>query len=377
MKHLLRLTLFFAGLLALAFFGSGQAAQAQQNWHLSVGAETKDMGRQALAFLPDEVWIHAGDSITWTWQSDEIHTLSFLSAGQITPSFSIPFSGCPGVATSPATFDGSSCLTSDALVKGQTFTVVFTAAGNYKFECLVHIAMTGTVHVLDSSAPLPHDQAFYDQEAARERRALLTDTDAAKRMDTAMDGPGSQVMNDAVTVRILSSRDRSSSGVQDLQAGALLGTGGAGKNEVKAGVGETSSNAGGIQTSSLLRFAKGTITIHVGDTVEWTNHDPVEPHTITFGPEADDPSNPFPPSANVTLDADGAPHAILNSPTELAHSGAILQPFIDEPGLPNTFNTPALNPTRFRATFTQPGTYNYHCVFHDSLGMVGKVIVLP
>ena len=35
------------------------------------------------------------------------------------------------------------------------------------------------------------------------------------------------------------------------------------------------------------------------------------------------------------------------------------------------------NPTRFRVTFTKPGTYNYRCLLHDNLGMKGEVIVIP
>ncbi|MGH7746079.1 MAG: cupredoxin domain-containing protein, partial [Candidatus Dormibacteria bacterium] len=66
------------------------------------------------------------------------------------------------------------------MVTGQTFTVVFPTAGNYKFECLVHPTMTGAVHVLDASARLPHEQAFYDQQGADQRRALLSDTDHSK-----------------------------------------------------------------------------------------------------------------------------------------------------------------------------------------------------
>jgi plastocyanin len=33
--------------------------------------------------------------------------------------------------------------------------------------------------------------------------------------------------------------------------------------------------------------------------------------------------------------------------------------------------------TRFRATFTQPGIYQYKWGLHDPLGMVGVIIVLP
>lgn len=374
MKHSrVRFLVFSVALLALAALALPSVARAQ--WHLTVGAQTKDMGRQASAFLPNEIWIHAGDSITWMWQSDLVHTLTFLTADQTTPSDFTQ--GCPGFATSGASFDGSACFTSPPQVKGQTFTVVFPTAGNYKFECLVHYYMTGTVHVLNPAAPLPHNQAFYDQEAAQERRALLTDTDDSKSMGMVMSDSGGRSMNGSVTVQVLSSRDRSSADLKDLPPGGLFGASQAGKNEVKAGMGEISSTPGGLQLSSLVRFVNGTITIHVGDTVEWTNHDPLEPHTITFGPEADDPANPFPPGPNVTVDPDGALHATITSPSEELHSGAIVAAFVDEPGLPNTFNTPAFNPTRFRATFTKPGTYNYHCVFHDNLGMVGKVIVLP
>jgi plastocyanin len=31
--------------------------------------------------------------------------------------------------------------------------------------------------------------------------------------------------------------------------------------------------------------------------------------------------------------------------------------------------------TRFRVTFTTPGTFKYRCILHDNLGMVGRVIV--
>src|SRR5436305_15079543 len=60
-----------------------QLARAQ--WQASLGAQNKSMGRQALAFLPNEIWIHMGDSITWTSNVDEIHTVSFLTAGQMIP----------------------------------------------------------------------------------------------------------------------------------------------------------------------------------------------------------------------------------------------------------------------------------------------------
>ena len=154
----------FLGILACAVLAIPRVVQAQVNWHATVGGESSDMGKQALAFLPNEIWIHVGDSITWTFTSDLIHTLTFLTPGQLYPPFTV---GCPGFSTGTATFDGSTCVTTPPQVKGQTFTVRFPKAGNYKFECLVHLTMTGVIHVLNASDALPHHQDFYDDQALR------------------------------------------------------------------------------------------------------------------------------------------------------------------------------------------------------------------
>jgi len=65
----------------------------QETWRAAVGAQSKDLGHQALAFLPNEIWIHAGDSVTWTVQTDEIHTVSFLKPNQVRLPFSVVCAG--------------------------------------------------------------------------------------------------------------------------------------------------------------------------------------------------------------------------------------------------------------------------------------------
>jgi hypothetical protein len=70
--------------------------------------------------------------------------------------------------------------------------------------------------------------------------------------------------------------------------------------------------------------------IHAAETVEWSNLGPVAAHTITFGIE---PTDPMPPSSNVTLDADGARHAVINSPTDSVNSGFIAASPQDRVGL--------------------------------------------
>ena len=80
-----------------------------------------------------------------------------------------------------------------------------------------------------------------------------------------------------------------------------------------------------------------------------------------------------PPSANVTLDADGARYATINTVTDSVHSGFIVAAPQERIGLSQTSN----GVTRFRLIFTHSGTCNYICAPHDELGMTGGVVVLP
>src|SRR5215469_6265643 len=310
--------MFIAGLLLLP-----QLLAAQ--WKATVGAESSDLGRQALAFLPNEIWIHAGDSITWTVTADESHTVTFLTDGQTRPSFTV---GCPGFSAGSAIFDGSTCVTSAVLFKGSQLSVAFPVAGNFKLVCLIHSDMTGIVHVLDPSQPLPHDQEFYDRLAQEEATALLADEDASK--------PKHQHSQNSMTV----------------------------------GGGEVIATGAGTDTLSVMRFSDPVITVHAGDTVEWTNEDSITAHTVTFGTE---PQNPAPPSPNVTVDLDGARRGVLNSPSDSVHSGFLQAAPQDRVGLAQAPS----GITRFRVTFNKQGIYPYICALHDGLGMKGKVIVLP
>ena len=88
-------------------------------------------------------------------------------------------------------FDGSSFVNSGDLSGGQTYTVKFPAAGNFKLVCLVHLYMNGTIHVLTPSAPLPFDQKFYDREASQESSQLLSESQPQSgdgRNDREQDG---------------------------------------------------------------------------------------------------------------------------------------------------------------------------------------------
>jgi plastocyanin len=292
------------------------------------------MGRQALAFLPNEIWIHENDSITFHWGADEPHTVTFMTAAQHRPID--PSQGCGGVppfSTSPATFDGTKCVSAPPLMKPGTFTIQFTKVDNYKVVCLLHPDMTGTIHVLNAADPLPHEQPFYDAQAEDQAEHLLSEADHDVHSD---------------------------------HGGWMH----AATHGITAGDGEILANGGGKGTAALMRFTDSTMTIHVGDTVEWVNRDPATPHTITFGTEP--PENLLPkPSLNVTLDADGARHATLYKSTDSTHSGFIVAATEEVPLTP----TPPPGATRFRVTFKAAGTYPFICALHDGLGMTGQIIV--
>src|ERR1039458_5700689 len=111
---------------------------------------------------------------------------------------------------------------------------VIDSAGIVRDACLFHENMSGAVHVLDLSQPLPHDQAFYDNQANADRIAMLTD------------------MHD------------------DLHQ-VPVSTG----NKVSAGLGEVIATGGGTRTLSIMRFMQHKVTIRTGDTVEWTIGDAI------------------------------------------------------------------------------------------------------
>jgi plastocyanin len=362
----IHIPLIFGSMLLSAFLiGVPQTARAGQTWYLKVGAESQDEADQADAFLPNEIWIYAGDSIEWTWQpKNEVHTVTFLQPGQtrptppppIGPSMPPPpfYFGDQAECPSPnpynggtATYDGSACVSSAALTGGtapSTFTVTFPNPGNYKLVCLIHTNMNGTVHVLSTNstspfyaASLPYTQSDYDRQAQDEAENILKDTDNLK--EEVRDFPRSE--NEV------------------LMTGQMVATG------------------GGRQYLAIVRFFPETIYIKKGDTVEFTNVDPTEPHTVTSG-TSDTLVNDM-AVVNASPEADGALGATVNSassfgnatPTSGVSSGFLQAAPEDAAG---SGQSPP-GTTRFRVTFNIVGTFPYHCALHDVDGMYGTVVV--
>lgn len=382
------------------------------SWNASAGAQRPDclvggdadlklaqgcQAGQAMAFIPNEIWIHQNDSITWTRATDEGHTVTFLYQPQPATLGLPPYPaaqkrqsngvGCTayGSAISPdnSAYDpsgaaGLPCVHSGTIAAyGDTYTVRFPARGNFKFTCLIHASMYGTVHVLDATAALPYTQAQYDRLASAQVRNIT-----------------SNLTLPAFSVK---------GAPRVYTVGKIVGTG------------------GGWQYGSLFRFVDGQgevlterepLVVHVGQTVEFTNIDPAEPHTITFGCPTDDAACPNHPGVGALVSqndsgatpsgtaADGARYATLNAPfhptderdrslgTNGEISSGLIAPaaqdratgFAPLSGTPGTSVdlaqvSPAVN--TFRVTFNARGKYRFICELHDEIGMLGWINVVP
>jgi len=300
------------------------AADGPVAWQATAGVSTNDQAVQANAFLPSDLTVDVGDTVTWTIASGEFHTVTFLSGAEAPPLIVL---GQNGPEFNPAAvapsggpaYDGTGIHSSGLLFKGQTYTQQFTTPGTYAFLCLVHAGMAGTLHVQAADTAYPRTQAQIDTQ-------------------TLVAGNGLRASGRTLEARSLAAARSSGPGLAVVGAGqALPGTG----------------------SVAVMRFLPGKLVVHAGDTVTWSNLDPETPHTITFGTEpGGGPLGAFLPSGG-----DGPGHATIGDPTQSVNSGFI------GAGLP--FGT------SYSATFTTPGTYPFICALHDYLGMTGTIVVVP
>ncbi len=298
---------------------------AATQWRVAAGAESHDQGIQLNEFFSNELFINAGDTINWTFETGEIHTVTFLSGGP-RPPLVIPGPGGPQfnpVAALPAggpEYNGTGYVNSGIRAKGAPpFSLTFTQPGDFPYVCLIHIQMTGVIHVRLAGTPYPQDQAFYDRQARVEIARLL--------------GQGARLQAQGLATAVRAQ----------------------GLNNVTAGTGVFLEDG----SIAIMRFLPEKLVVRAGQTVTWTNLDPETPHTVTFGPEP--PGGPLGSFAPSGIDAPG--HATISSPGQAVNSGFI--------GAEFPFGT------TFSVTFTKPGTYPYICALHDELGMVGTIVVVP
>ena len=155
------------GLALLIFAAAPHLTFAQTTWRATVGARKPRPGASGARVFPER-------NLDSHRRQRQLAVRDRRSPHRHVPhgrTGASPFPvGCPGFSTNPATFDGSTCVSTPPVTSGQTFTVNFPAAGNFKLVCLLHENMTGVVHVLDFNEDLPHTQAFYNRQAAQDAK---------------------------------------------------------------------------------------------------------------------------------------------------------------------------------------------------------------
>jgi plastocyanin len=350
-------------------------AQAQaQTWTVLVGAETTPQQKspdqmpagdwQLMRFYPDKITVNVGDTIVWKINSAEFHQVVFPAPGQKYVPFATPEGGRNGPPTlvgnpvvffpqGGSTYDGSAPASSGNMTMAppgqgsvQEYRLTFTKAGTFNYLCPTHssqlpdgtvVGMLGSVTVQEAGAAYPKTPAQVD---AGTQSAISADQQAA----LAAEPQAKQVAPPTTRAD-----------------GTTLFHGNIGW--------DTTANGTAM---SYMRFSPEDFTIHVGDSIEWTQTSAQSPHTVSLTSGAKEPDVML-----VTPQQAGPPKIVLN-PAVLAPAGGTSYDgtgFVNSGFLPGT-QDPTPGSRTYRLTFTKAGTYEFICILHDEMGMNGHVTVL-
>jgi plastocyanin len=317
-------------LALLLFARPGQVPSAHAQATLNVGAGVGGGTVSGNVYTPSDITINTGDTLVWTINSDEPHSMTFGDGPADVPPDAWPValwtapSGNPFEAVDLGTvdFDGSAHANSGLLGNGSTAGLTFTTEGDFTFFCVIHPTMEATVHVDDTATP-PTQGELDTQVAAQEQ--VINDAVQPLRDSTLANIAGSEEQSDGTTLWTIA-------------ASAIQFPG---------------PEAGGAGYLELLEFTPDELSIQEGDTVRWVA-DQNAFHTVTFLAEGQDAStvNPFGPPEAPSSTYDG---------TSFYNSGL--------------FNATASPPDSFELTFPDAGSFPYICALHYSLGQTGTINV--
>lgn len=350
-------------ILALAAFFSAAIAQVQQSenshaspmtWTVLVGGEAaiepQEYGPsgawQFMHFYPENITINVGDKIIWKLKGSEPHTVTFPIPHEKIPDLIIPENNSSKrlllnpLAILPmggSTYNGTTLTGSGQLDVEPNFpreyNLTFAKPGDFEYFCAFHSMMKGRVTVQTAGTAYPKTQEQIDLENAK---LLAADLEAALKAT--------------------------------LKAGNIStypGLNGTTIHRIKLGYGD-----GRIV---LMRFVPTNLTIHAGDSVEWTRGDVETPHTVTFLSGDKEPELIL-----VEPQQRGPPKFILNPAAQMPAGGKVYsgKSYFNSGAMWGTM-VPLPGPHNYTLTFETPGTYKYLCIFHDYMGMKGQITVLP
>ncbi|MFL5655873.1 MAG: hypothetical protein ACJ8CB_17055 [Ktedonobacteraceae bacterium] len=157
-------------------------------WHVLVGGQSQNQVLQAEGYYPRVITIDAGDTVVWTLNTGEIHSVTFVGTcadiSCVPPcvfTVNIDISPC-----GPTTFDGVTAIASsgrmvpagynwnNAFPHGDTtYSLTFTNPGANVYFDLSVSGMRGVVIVNPAGTPYPFTQAQYSQQAQDQLQADL------------------------------------------------------------------------------------------------------------------------------------------------------------------------------------------------------------
>ncbi len=310
--------------------------QAATSWTVKAGASASNQADQALLFLPKEITINEGDTVQWKLGGAE-HTIYF-PAGQKPPELIMPgkmkgeLLWNPDVffASPKKTYDGMGPISGGALLAApdtpKSYALTFTKAGTYKYLCMFHPGMEGTITVQAAGSAYPETQAQYDEMGAKQAKPALAKAQALREetKPVVTGTPGKRTFTLTLT--------------GSLKDGA-----------------------------TFFRFPGGALTISRGDSVTWVMKDPNELHTVSFGAKKGfdvvsvKPQPQGPPALVVTKEAMNAMGGKVHRGAGFYNSGFLAT---EAPGTPS-----------YTLTFTRKGTFEYTCAVHDAFGMRATIVV--
>lgn len=346
------LLMILAGLGVLTLGVTAVNSQPKgQTWTVLGGTGAEDNALAALRFLPQEITINAGDTIQWKWGGGDAHTVFFPGSGrppkQVRSTKGELIFDPAVIFPTGRTIDGTTPVSGGGVFppdpSGQGLPpprLTFTKPGTYKYMCLFHPKMEGTVIVQPAGSPPPSTQAELDAQAKREAAPALA---AAKKV------------------------------FQSLKAETAMGAGGKSTHVLTLRAAEAES-------ADVLRFVPSRLSIRTGDRVTWNMVNNIDLHTVTFLGQSNKttdivvvkPQKAGPPVFAVNpLALRRTPETVFNGRGN-RNSGVLgTEAYAEFAG----YGSLVKLATSYSLTFTKPGIYPYHCTIHPFAGMRGTVVV--
>jgi plastocyanin len=304
-------------------------------------------------FYRRQVTINVGDSVRWQFSRRVVHTVTFLRPGQTRPALerpdpANPYTGFTDGANAPFWFNGQPSLQippEHAFPQGgsstdgrkftnsglsapafRPYTLRFTRTGTFRYLCLVHPGMAGSVRVLAAGRTVPAAREDRAAAVAQLRRAVARARELARFTPAA---------NNVV--------------------------GGHDRGEV-----------------AWFRFFPRTKAVRLGETVRFSVSSTSEIHTVRFGPDAwRSPADKD--LVMVQPQPSGPPRLQFNGLIFLP-SDPVLPPynganhgngFLNTGVIDTNPNSPP--PASVSVTFAARGTFDFECTIHP--GMQGSITV--